>query len=184
MNKVPFACVAALCAAVCAGTVRAQESRSLCDQLNSAASAADARNALNKSQETFATAGRYSDFVEQLLGCSLKNKKVPLALVQFAIASCRFDQLNYLEQQQLWDEYFNRGDEYRRQINDTLTKVIADTPAKDSLHLSARVLFWQFHRNSRTPCRSRRWATWSMPPASTPSLPLPSRVRSRIPRTR
>lgn len=146
MNKVPFACVAALCAAVCAGTVRAQESRSLCDQLNGAASAADARVALNKSQETFAAAGRYSDFVEQLLGCSLKNKKVPLALVQFAIASCRFDQLNYLEQQQLWDEYFNRGDEYRRQINDALVKVIADTPVKDSLHLSARLLFWQFHR--------------------------------------
>ncbi len=124
----------------------AQEKKTLCEQLNAAGTAADAQALLKQSQQLYCSAGRHGEFVDQLLGCALRNKKVPLSSVQYTIALARFEQLNYLEQQQLWDEYFSRGDEYRQQINDTLLKVIGEAPVKEAVHLSSRLLFWQFHR--------------------------------------
>jgi hypothetical protein len=91
---------------------------------------------------------RYTGFVEFLK--SLESKKKTLEpFVNYYTALTRYSQLRYLEQKQGWDEYFAQGNAYRDEITTGAQKTIDNTKANDPLHIYARLLLWQFHRDQQ-----------------------------------
>jgi TolA-binding protein len=86
----------------------------------------------------------YSDFINSLLkqieACPVLNYNAALA---------RFNQLKYLEESQGWDEYFAKGNDYRDQIVDNLSKAVGAVPVQDALGVRSRLLLWQFHRDQQ-----------------------------------
>ncbi|MDD5771139.1 MAG: tetratricopeptide repeat protein, partial [Candidatus Omnitrophica bacterium] len=61
----------------------------------------------------------------------------------------RYSQLKYLEEQQLWDDYFANGNTYRDQILESAKKVISATDNKSPLRVKARLLLWQFYSDQQ-----------------------------------
>jgi len=108
------------------------------------------------SREAFAVFSRASD-------CYLKDNKFDEACACFTDAGLkgktaaanadyfcaltRYRQLKYLEDKQLWDEYFDRGNEYRDQITQALAKVIKTKAALEPVTVYAHLLLWRFHKD-------------------------------------
>jgi len=91
---------------------------------------------------------RYAGFVEFLK--SLESKKKTLEpFVNYYTALTRYSQLRYLEEKQGWDEYFAQGNAYRDEITTGAQKTIDNTKTNDPLHIYARLLLWQFHRDQQ-----------------------------------
>jgi len=91
---------------------------------------------------------KYSEFVE-FLNSLVKQKKELEPQVNYYIALSRYQQLKYLEEKQNWDEYFSNGNTYRQEITEQAQKAIASNPFTDKLHIYARLILWQFHRDQQ-----------------------------------
>jgi TolA-binding protein len=91
---------------------------------------------------------KYSEFVVLLKSLSEKNKTIEQC-VNYYIALTRYSQLKYLEEKQIWDEYFNQGNTYRDEISTRLESVVNTTSAKCALKPYARLILWQFHRDQQ-----------------------------------
>jgi hypothetical protein len=91
---------------------------------------------------------RYRDYAEFLKSLAKKNKASE-PFIDYYIASCRYQQLKYLEQTQDWDEYFANGNSYREQITTGLKNTIAKTTPQDPLNIYARLLIWSFHKDQQ-----------------------------------
>ncbi|MBP7216121.1 MAG: hypothetical protein KBA46_02425 [Candidatus Omnitrophica bacterium] len=90
----------------------------------------------------------YNEYVAFLT--SLKNKKQSLEPVtQYYIGLTRYLQLNYLQEKQLWEEYFNQGASYRDEATEVLTKTIASLPSGDAVRLYSQLLLWKFYRDQQ-----------------------------------
>lgn len=89
---------------------------------------------------------KYSEFVE-FLGSLGKKKRTIEPFVDYYIAEASYCQLKYLEEKQNWDEYFNKGNDYRQQIVERAQKTIAATGAKEPLNIYSRLLLWKFHKD-------------------------------------
>ncbi|MDD4980051.1 MAG: hypothetical protein PHC54_02105 [Candidatus Omnitrophica bacterium] len=91
---------------------------------------------------------KYSEFIESL-GPLLTKKEASAPFVNYYTALSRYSQLKYLEETQNWDEYFNKGNTYRDELNLGLQNTIASTNAKEALNLYAKLLLWQFHKDQQ-----------------------------------
>ena len=91
---------------------------------------------------------QYSDFVDYLNSLSPKKKAME-PFVNYYTALARYQQLKYLEEKQLWDEYFSQGNTYRDELTEGAQKTISETTAQEPLHVYARLLLWQFHKDQQ-----------------------------------
>ncbi|TRZ94727.1 hypothetical protein D4R78_05815 [bacterium] len=91
---------------------------------------------------------KYQDYTEFLKSLANKNKATE-PFIDYYIASCRYQQLKYLEETQDWDEYFTNGNSYRDQITSGLKSVVAKTTPQDPLNIYARLLKWRFHKDQQ-----------------------------------
>ncbi|MBU1999144.1 MAG: hypothetical protein KKE64_06580, partial [Candidatus Omnitrophica bacterium] len=89
----------------------------------------------------------YNQFVRYLN--PLEQKKDYGFCPYYYIALARYKQLKYLEEKQIWDEYFTQGNSYRADIDQNLVKIFNSLNAQDKLYIYSRVLFWQFHRDQQ-----------------------------------
>jgi hypothetical protein len=97
-------------------------------------------------KDLFLQENKYAEFVEFLDSLGQKNNALE-PFVNYYTAVSRYYQLKYLEEKQQWDEYFSQGNNYRDQIVSSAQKVIEKTSSQSALHIYARLLLWQFHRN-------------------------------------
>ncbi|MFH1457956.1 MAG: hypothetical protein ABIG31_02170 [Candidatus Omnitrophota bacterium] len=91
---------------------------------------------------------KYSDFVEYLKSLGQK-KKAAEPFIQYYIALARYHHLKYLEEKQLWDEYFSQGNTYRDELTQGSLKAIEATFAHEPVHIYARLVLWQFHKDQQ-----------------------------------
>lgn len=91
---------------------------------------------------------RYNEFVDFLSNFKDK-KKLSAGCINYYRALSRYTQLKYLEEKQLWDDYFANGNTYRDQILENAKKAIAETDSSNVLRLKSRLLVWQFYRDQQ-----------------------------------
>ncbi|MFA4984148.1 MAG: hypothetical protein WC559_02410 [Candidatus Omnitrophota bacterium] len=68
-------------------------------------------------------------------------------------ALARYRQLKYLEENQLWEEYFANQNSWRSQITDSIAKVLGGTTTVDPLRILSRLLLWRFYQDQQDPAR-------------------------------
>jgi len=118
-------------------------------------------------KELYFKDNRYTDFTEFLKSLSQqkktlepftplettekqdKNKMSLTGFTNYYIALSRYHQLKYLEGTQKWDEYFSQGNTYRDELMQRVQNSIDATTTKDALHLYARLILWQFHKDQQ-----------------------------------
>jgi TolA-binding protein len=91
---------------------------------------------------------KYSEFVDYLPSLGQKKKTLE-PFINYYIALTRYQHLKYLEEKQLWDEYFSQGNNYRDELTQSAEKTIDITSAKEPLHIYARLVLWQFHKDQQ-----------------------------------
>lgn len=91
---------------------------------------------------------RYNEFVEFLSNFKDKNKLSP-GCISYYKAFSRYTQLKYLEEKQLWDDYFANGNTYRDQILENAKKAVSETDSSSPLKPKSRLLLWQFYRDQQ-----------------------------------
>ncbi|MDO8489753.1 MAG: hypothetical protein Q7S42_06595, partial [Candidatus Omnitrophota bacterium] len=103
---------------------------------------------IEESKTKYLAANQYNEFIESLDNPKEKDLVDQLCLNYYK-AQVRYLQLKYLEEKQSWDEYFNKGNNYREEITSGLEEVIKSTAEKDPLQLYAKLLLWQFHQDQQ-----------------------------------
>ena len=98
---------------------------------------------LEQLKESYFRENRYSEFVDYLKG----TRKANPAQVSYYIALSRYEGLRYLEETQNWEEYFNRGNEYRQEFIKEALNAIKLSSTNEPLFLYAKCLLWQFHKD-------------------------------------
>ncbi|MFA5223671.1 MAG: hypothetical protein WC431_00685, partial [Candidatus Omnitrophota bacterium] len=88
----------------------------------------------------------YNEFVDYL---SSNKEKLSPGCINYYKAFARYSQLKYLEEKQLWDDYFTNGNTYRDQILESAKKVISETDTSSPLRLKGQLLLWQFYRDQQ-----------------------------------
>jgi tetratricopeptide (TPR) repeat protein len=116
------------------------------DAPTSAASASSCCAELEELKADYFKDHRYIEFVDFLN--KYKNKALPGCLNYYKALSY-YNQLKYLEEKQLWDEYFAEGNTYRDQILENAKKAIAETDSSSCLRPKSRFLLWQFYRDQQ-----------------------------------
>ncbi|MFA6384077.1 MAG: hypothetical protein WCY10_01745 [Candidatus Omnitrophota bacterium] len=116
--------------------------------LQAAKTDTEAAAILAEAQETFFRKNNYQGFID-LLASSGKNKKAVSSLAAYYTGAARYQQMKHLETTQNWDEYFSKGNDYRREIAENLEKSAKTFPAADPLNLSSRLILWQFHKDQQ-----------------------------------
>jgi len=96
-----------------------------------------------KLKDSYLENNRYSEFVDYLK----EKKDTNPAWVSYYIALARHQQLQYLEESQEWQEYFDKGEEYRQELIKEVLNAINLTQEKDPLFVYAKSLLWEFHRD-------------------------------------
>ena len=92
---------------------------------------------------------RYNEFVDFLSNPKDKNN-LSAGCVSYYKALSRYAQLKYLEEKQLWDDYFANGNTYRDQILENAKKAIAETDSSNSLRPKSRLLLWLLYRDQQS----------------------------------
>ncbi|MCM8796565.1 MAG: hypothetical protein NC923_01585 [Candidatus Omnitrophica bacterium] len=101
-------------------------------------------------KESYFKENRYSDFVDFLKSLSRKESCI-LTAANYYIALARYNQLKYLEENQLWDEYFSQGNNYRDDITFNAQRVIERAEESSPYLLRSSLLLWQFHYDQQDP---------------------------------
>jgi hypothetical protein len=103
---------------------------------------------LAQAKEPYFKAGRFNEFCDFLKTLTAKNSGLE-NLSRYFYSLSRYEQLKYLEGRQSWDEYFDKGNDYRQDITSGLAELLKSTDGKDVLRLYARLLLWQFHQDQQ-----------------------------------
>lgn len=103
---------------------------------------------LEQIKEVYFKDNKYSDFIDFLKSLSAK-KDIAGPFINYYIALTRYSQLRSLEEKQLWDEYFSKGNDYRDEVARLSQKAIDATTADDALNIYSRLLLWQFHKDQQ-----------------------------------
>ena len=61
----------------------------------------------------------------------------------------RYRQMKYLEETQNWDEYFSKGNDYRKDIEQNLDRAVKAFSADDPLHVYGKLILWQHHKDQQ-----------------------------------
>jgi len=91
---------------------------------------------------------KFTQFLDYLDSLG-RNRKELEPFIDYYSALTRYQQLKFLEANQSWDEYFTRGASYRDKVTVGTQKAIQATSPTDTLHIYARLLAWQFHREQQ-----------------------------------
>ena len=91
---------------------------------------------------------KFGDFVGLLRGLCPENKAIT-PMVNYYIALARYTQLKHLEESQLWDEYFAKGNDYRDDIASSGKKALDATTPKDIVNVYTSLLLYQFHKDQQ-----------------------------------
>jgi len=91
---------------------------------------------------------KYTEFID-FLKSLVQKKKTTEPFINYYVALTRYNQLRYLEEKQLWDEYFSLGNTYRDELTQGAQKAIDITTQKDGLNIYAGLLLWQFHKDQQ-----------------------------------
>jgi TolA-binding protein len=124
---------------------RAQE---LSQQISSARDNKETFLLFGKAKEEFVKDAKFNEFADFLKELSEKKKSLkPLAA--YFLGACRYEQLKYLEEKQDWNEYFNKGNEFREELVSSLGEAIKSLPDKEAARLYSTLLLWQFHQDQQ-----------------------------------
>lgn len=91
---------------------------------------------------------KYAEFIDFLKSLSEKKKNIE-PFINYYVGLTRYRQLKYLEEKQIWDEYFSQGNTYRDEITASMQKVIDTAQASEPLRIYARLILWQFHKDQQ-----------------------------------
>ncbi len=100
----------------------------------------------NSLQGKYLPEHKYEEFVK-LLSLLAEKKKGLEKFIDYYIALTRYRQLKYLEERQSWDEYFDKGNDYRGELSVRAERVIKGTVKTDPLNIYSRLILWQFHKS-------------------------------------
>jgi len=89
---------------------------------------------------------KYAEFIKLLNSLGEKRKGLE-KFIDYYIASTRYQQLKNLEEKQSWDEYFDKGSDYRNELSERVEKAIAATQKSEALNIYAKLILWQFHKD-------------------------------------
>ena len=103
---------------------------------------------LNELKDSYFKDNKFSDFVGLLRGLCPGEKTIEPA-VNYYIALTRYSQLKHLEEAQLWDEYFAKGNDYRDDIASAAKKAIDATTSGNVINVDASLLLYQFHKDQQ-----------------------------------
>ena len=103
---------------------------------------------LAQAKEQYFKDGKFNEFCDFLKTLTVKNSSLENPASYFYSLS-RYEQLKSLEEKQSWDEYFNKGNDYRQDITSGLGELLKSTDGKDVLRLYAQLLLWQFHQDQQ-----------------------------------
>ncbi|MFA5350008.1 MAG: tetratricopeptide repeat protein [Candidatus Omnitrophota bacterium] len=103
---------------------------------------------IEESKTDYFKDNRYNEFVD-FLGNFKDKKSLPAGCLDYYKALSRYAQLKYLEEKQLWDDYFSNGNTYRDQILENVKKAIAETDSSSCLRPKSRFLLWQFYHDQQ-----------------------------------
>ncbi|MDD4910604.1 MAG: hypothetical protein PHR44_08030 [Candidatus Omnitrophica bacterium] len=87
---------------------------------------------------------QYNEFVDFLKSMLPEAKESEKAAVAYFIALTRFTQFGFLETNKMWDEYFNKGDDFRKEFTENLQFAIEHISRSDILLPEALFLKWKF----------------------------------------
>lgn len=100
----------------------------------------------NSLQAKYLPEHKYEEFVKLL--SSLNEKKKGLEkFTDYFTALTRYRQLKYLEERQSWDEYFEKGNDYRGELSERAQRAIKGAAKTDPLNIYSRLILWQFHKD-------------------------------------
>jgi len=91
---------------------------------------------------------KYTEFIDFLKSLAEKKKKIE-PFINYYVGLTRYRQLKYLEEKQIWDEYFSQGNTYRDEITAAMQKVVDTAQVSEPLRLYARLILWQFHKDQQ-----------------------------------
>ncbi len=92
----------------------------------------------------------YAQLIQTLKNISRRKKSLEHYCAYF-IALARYQQLKYLEANLVWDEYFGKGDEYRKELSANLLEALEMVRPGEKTYLYSRLLMWQFFKDQQDP---------------------------------
>jgi len=102
----------------------------------------------NDLAQEFLKENKYNECAECMLG--LKDKKKELeAAGDYYFAYCRFGQLKHTQEVQDWNEYFNQGSGWRKEIAAALANAIAKSQSTDTVNVYSRMLLWKLAKDAQ-----------------------------------
>lgn len=119
---------------------------SLVKQVKEAGTRENAYLALEDLTDLFFKENDYNGLVDTLKSIKIGEKDFE-PVIDYYVALARYYQLKYLEEAQDWDEYFSKGNDYRQEISDNLSRSIASLDKKDPLKIYAQIILWKFHKD-------------------------------------
>lgn len=113
---------------------------------NSGSPAEEINKYFKEAAEQFIAAHKFDDCVDYFKSLIKKNPEIESAGYSY-IAFARYSQLKYLEESQNWNEYFNKGNEYRGQILESAQLAIDKTTSKNPVNINARIVIWRLFKD-------------------------------------
>lgn len=102
------------------------------------------RSSIQKQAADYFAQNQYNEFVAELSNIKETDKNV-IGCIDYYKALSRYNQLKYLEEKQLWDDYFANGNTYREQIVENAKKALSQAQSNDPLKPKSLLLLWKFH---------------------------------------
>jgi TolA-binding protein len=131
-------------ASVAAAATQGDDLTGLTKKIMDASRGQDITPELEQARAVYLRENDYNGLVGYIESLSRK-KKDALPQFDYYIALTRYQQLRFLEERQLWDEYFSRGNEYREAIVEKAVRAREGAQQAGSVRLKAQALLWQFH---------------------------------------
>ncbi|MBU0503775.1 MAG: tetratricopeptide repeat protein [Candidatus Omnitrophota bacterium] len=131
-------------------SVFAQETGEIIRNIIDCAQAGTCYSELERLKDLDFKNNNYDNFIQTLKNVSQRKKSLEDYSAYF-MALARYHQLKYLEANLAWDEYFSRGDEYRKELSVNLQRAIDRASPQDKVYLYSRLLLWQFFKDQQDP---------------------------------
>jgi TolA-binding protein len=101
-----------------------------------------------KAKDAFVKDAGFNEFALFLKEIAGKKKSLE-PLGNYFLGLNRYLQLKYLEEKQDWNEYFDKGNDYRQELISSLSSAIKVLPNGEPAKLYSGLLLWQFHQDQQ-----------------------------------
>ena len=105
----------------------------------------DSSLALEELSSLYFSAGQYNQFADFLGKLTKDNVQDCSAAAGYYLALCRYHQLRHLEEAQAWQEYFDKGANYREELFQETQKIVLDCP-NSPFAIRAQTINWLEHK--------------------------------------